>query len=190
MNRFNTRWTPDLLDEVRRLVLLGLSMTQLGENFGTSRSAMAGLCHRHGIKVGSSRAPKARPVEKTPEQKAAARKAALKRAVRNAKRLRTDGLQTMRKLASPEDYVLAERIKGLPTMPVVRTNVAFTSEQGKAYDDAAPRLLLTDLRADQCKWPVSEEPKDPDFRYCGHLRDPDIRAPYCSHHNVRAYRQR
>lgn len=46
-------------------------------------------------------------------------------------------------------------------------------------------LTLTELAADQCKWPVNDPPRGEPFAFCGHAR---FGAAYCEYHAHRGVR--
>ena len=53
-------WTPDRISEMRLMADRKLSSGEIAEHFGITRNAVAGKCHREGIKLCSSPETQAR----------------------------------------------------------------------------------------------------------------------------------
>ena len=63
MSRGNyaSKWSSEDCAEIKRLLIEGLSCSQIGARFGVSRNAIIGINHRRGLFMHNPSAPKAAP---------------------------------------------------------------------------------------------------------------------------------
>lgn len=155
-------WTPERIENLRRLWDAGLSAGEISNkwNGAVSRSAVLGKVHRLGIQ----RAPTTQHV----------------RAKRSTK-VKTAGQTTVvaRELHTSVVY-------GRAAKPSLRTFVVdAVTDIADTPAPAHQRKSIETLTPTCCRWPVGE-PGTPDFHFCGGGRLPGL--SYCLAHAQRAYR--
>jgi GcrA cell cycle regulator len=152
-------WTDERVTELRRLVALALTGSQIGARFGMSRSQIMGKASRLRLVVGGGR--------KAPSLAGAAKRAA-NRARMAAKRLQS-------RTARQAKLVQAQPWRG----SLLACDAVPASECWKGVG----KVGLIELEPHHCRWPLGEHPA---VTFCGADSYPGL--PYCGRHAAICYR--
>jgi hypothetical protein len=168
-------WSDEAIAEVRKLATDGLSTREITDRLGGkhSRSAIIGLCHREGIKLGQAHGGQ-RKEPAQPKQAASARGERSSPAPRRASNIAV--------FARPKNLDIRSAPKPLPrSAPVARPM------RPKSLPEIVPATAvgLLDLDGKQCRFPVAESP-DVIGRHLFCAADTgDLAESYCPHHRFR-----
>src|SRR5262249_21465017 len=165
MGAFQTSWTEERTELVKRLWMAGLSAGQIALQMGgITRNAIIGKSHRMaflGLGTPSNGIPRvriARPKRSKVRQ-----------------RLPQEGNPAFRQLFGPG--------KTLPAMPE-KIEAVTPHRTILAHDDCGRLCANEALDRDACRWPIGD-PQHADFHFCGHKKIEGL--PYCEAHARRAY---
>lgn len=164
-------WTVERVDRLTALWKEGKTASQIADELGgITRNAVIGKAHRLGLSGRPS--PIKKGTEGTSRKRTAKPAAtATKPRVRKAKEPRR--AEPQRKAEKPSR---GAAVVTLPPRP--------PAEDGAAVKCFGPGLSIMDLTERTCRWPVGD-PKNGDFRYCGHGIQPG--EQYCSQHAAIAF---
>lgn len=151
------------VDVLRSMWADGYSASQIAERLGCSRSAIIGKVHRLKIEGRVTRIRKS----SDPQVQRLDKLRALRR-----KRTIVNGVVTVKK---PKPFVF-----GAGTKPVILDGTL-----PAANDADVARVKLIDLESHHCRWPSSDDPRDPNFGFCGKTVASGL--SYCPHHAARAF---
>ena len=158
MSSVHAGWTTERIEILKKLFDAGLSCSQIAGEIGTTRNAVIGKMHRLGL---------SRPKNLLPHRIKAPR-------------------------ATPDGW------RAKPLRPKVRAlSIGAQRDMLRAAypgptDNETPidsphKCSLLELRAAQCRWPISE-PGAADFAFCGNPSSDGV--SYCAGHARLAYRPR
>lgn len=175
-------WTPERIEELKKLWDQGHSASVIGKMLGVSKNAVVGKAHR--MKLESRPSPIKRDGESTPRKvrrKQAAAKAAIVKAMSATRTAASNG-------TAPSSKTVA---KNLPRAqgPAIRNGVSHavapaTPAVAAVSHAKAQRTPQAGGRGPKCLWPIGD-PGDKDFHFCG---APALHGkPYCAEHCARAY---
>jgi GcrA cell cycle regulator len=155
-------WTPERIEELKKLWDSGHSASEIGKKLGVSKNAVVGKAHR--LNLSARPSPIKRGGGGTRRRPAAAQRQAAARAATASPLLNT-GAATV---AEPAGKAVSQSpFAPPPSRPPMPTR-------------SSRRAMGTQ----ECAWPIGD-PGDPDFRFCGEQSVPG--KPYCETHCGQAY---
>lgn len=160
-------WTPEKVQELKKMWDSGLSTGEIGRILGVSKNAIVGKVHRLALE---SRPSPIAGTKTGPEKKKAVKKAALKK--------KTTAKKTVAKATAKTTASKAGK-----KSPDIKPETATDKEEQKTVVKGLG-VALTDLTPTSCRWPEGD-PKDPDFSFCGREVVPG--KIYCAEHCAVAY---
>jgi GcrA cell cycle regulator len=156
-------WTPERIEELKKLWDAGHSASEIGKKLGVSKNAVVGKAHR--LKLSSRPSPIKRGGPTTRRRPAASQRQAAARAATASPLLNTGATTVAEPTGKP--------VSQSPFAPPVRSSrPAPTRSSRRATGTQA------------CAWPIGD-PGDPDFHFCGEQSVPG--KPYCEAHCSQAY---
>jgi len=168
-------WGAKTVDDLREYLKQGLTASQIGGRLGVTRNAVLGKIHRLGLS----------------SHTVLARRSGYSRGVPTPNGHPWTGKKPRKSRRKPKDPAQAgePRARRLETLPkrVPEWMLAPTTlnEPHAAYMPPVEQMLTFEgLQDCHCRWPVGD-PKAPEFRYCGGVRE--IGLSYCIHHVRAAY---
>lgn len=161
------KWTDENITRLRELALEGLSASQIGLIFGTTRNSVIGKCHRVGVKL-VSRGEYAAPRLGKPATDR-------KRQARNA---------TPGGASSKSGDRLGFTRSPTATQQPNATIANWFNAASKTAVNQPRHLTLAQLEASSCRFPLGD-PCHESFRFCGAVRKGSL--PYCAECAERAY---
>lgn len=172
-------WTPELVDELRRLRAAGYKTTEIADRFGMTKNQIVGAASRYNLER-----PKLGYIEWSPELVARTREMWDRRLPAEVIGAeigcsKANIWKTARRFKFTRRYKIPG-VRSRPKLPVyIPTNIADTEIPTEQ------RVSFMDLSEHTCRWPVGE-PGTPEFFFCGAA--PFESRPYCPLHCARAYR--
>ncbi|WP_406853515.1 GcrA family cell cycle regulator [Alsobacter sp. KACC 23698] len=165
-------WTDDRVEILRKLIVLGLSASQVAAELGggVTRSSVIGKAFRLGLNFGAAKA----------EQDKRIVAAAAGRRGRSVQ-LRRAALTVVTPSASGRDASHAPKLGGASK---VAAGATFNPEPPPLPSPPLGLSLLA-LTADSCRYPVALS-QSGSHQFCGHTHEGA--GPYCPHHAAIAYR--
>lgn len=147
------RWHPQQILEVALLAGQKWPASKIATQFGVSRNAIIGLCHRNDIELNT-------PL---------------------ARRTRT-GKPIMRAVVRKPAPVKPRKVKAKPeALNVVAPTLGAMPFEPRAADVESERLLLRELKAESCRWPDEErDGATGQYTFCGHSKMAG--SNYCADH--------
>jgi GcrA cell cycle regulator len=160
-------WTPERIDELKKLWEAGHSASEIGKKLGVSKNAVVGKAHR--LKLASRPSPIKRGGSGQRRRPAAAQRQAAARAATASPLLNTTPSTTAPAAGGPGKAV---------------THSPFAREPVRSPAPSPARSARRSAGSSDCAWPIGD-PGDPDFRFCGEPSVPG--KPYCQAHCAQAY---
>jgi GcrA cell cycle regulator len=162
-------WTPERIDELKRLWDAGHSASEIGKKLGVSKNAVVGKAHR--LKLSARPSPIKRGGPSTTRRRpAAAQRQAAARAATSSPLLNGSATTT----ATPSGG------KAVSSSPFA----AEAPSRSPAPSYTPSRASRKAAGSQTCAWPIGD-PGDPEFRFCGEKSVPG--KPYCEAHCAQAY---
>lgn len=162
-------WTPERIDELKRLWDSGHSASEIGKKLGVSKNAVVGKAHR--LQLSARPSPIKRGGASTTRRRpAAAQRQAAARAATSSPLLADSATTT----ATPSAG------KAVSSSPFAGESVG----RSPARSHAPARASRKAAGSQSCAWPIGD-PGDPDFHFCGEKSVPG--KPYCEAHCSQAY---
>lgn len=162
-------WTPERIEELKRLWDAGHSASEIGKQLGVSKNAVVGKAHR--LKLAARPSPIKRGGSTTRRRPAAAQRQAAARAATASPFVSTPVANGAANGASSGKAVSASPF------------VAPEPERVKARARPA-RPVRRSLGNQTCAWPIGD-PGTAEFRFCG--EQVVAGKPYCAEHCALAY---
>lgn len=172
-------WTPERIDELKRLWDAGHSASEIGKQLGVSKNAVVGKAHR--LKLAARPSPIKRGGGTTRRRPAAAQRQAAARAA-TAGPFSGSGGPAMAESGANEAAAMGavSNGKAVSASPFV----APEPERSPIRARSRARPVRRSLGSQTCAWPIGD-PGDPSFRFCGERTVPG--KPYCAAHCAMAY---
>lgn len=163
-------WTPDLVEEARRLHAQGMTMTGIAEALGRglTKGSVVGKLHRLGALPSRSGAVAMKEIR--------SRRAGRRDEARHVERRKSVQPRVLTIPRGPLD----------PDRPGRRVPLAIPRRPFERPLEGHVGLDIMDLRADTCRWPVWDMSRDAARVYCG--ASAPNGGPYCECHRRVAYR--
>lgn len=165
-------WTPERIDELKRLWDAGHSASEIGKQLGVSKNAVVGKAHR--LKLAARPSPIKRGGGTTRRRPAAAQRQA---AARAATASPFSGTSVP---AGAGSNGSASNGKAVSASPFV----APEPERSPIRARSRTRAVRSSLSSQSCAWPIGD-PGDASFHFCGEPTVPG--KPYCAAHCAMAY---
>ncbi|WP_119169103.1 GcrA family cell cycle regulator [Algihabitans albus] len=170
-------WTPERIDELKRLWDAGHSASEIGKQLGVSKNAVVGKAHR--LKLAARPSPIKRGGGTTRRRPAAAQRQAAARAA-TAGPFAGGAASAMAAAGGSTANGSAPSGKAVSASPFV----APEPERGPARARGRARPVRRSLGTQNCAWPIGD-PGDPTFHFCGERAVAG--KPYCETHCAQAY---
>ena len=176
-----TLWSRERIAALLRYAREGKSATEIGREFGLTRSAVLGKLFRIRAKEGEDVAPRialGRPkLAAIPPKPKTAPKVPKEKASKESQR------QTYAVRNLVNKYTRSNLFNPTPGVSVKPTKIKKTKRDD--VDPKTPGLIrMMDLKNGMCKWPLNNAMQG-EFYFCGGKTD--IEKPYCKEHHAIAY---
>ncbi|MFV0627425.1 MAG: GcrA family cell cycle regulator [Alphaproteobacteria bacterium] len=176
-------WTDEVVEELKRLWLSGLTTSEIAKKLGVSKNSIVGKVHRLGLSGRPSPIKKKEEVAKK-ETKVATPVATKAPTKENEKTTETVVEKTAEKPI--EKTTAKEKIKENKTTAIEVEKEEFIAPiESSTHPKSKDGLIrLVDLDSHTCRWPIGD-PKDEKFHFCG--KKVRIGQTYCEEHSETAY---
>ena len=159
----NRNWTPETVQQIRKLAAEGKTASQIAYQYHCTRNAIIGVIHRSGghpiIRIASERMHLTKINPTIPDYK----------------------LRAIRREAEAERKFIAPPVE-LPEIVPELNDLPAATDPG----ETAQATTVLDLTLFNCHWPFRSRDQD-ETTFCGHPVD---KAPYCNSHRKLAYQPR